>query len=173
MLLACISRGRNPGRYRWVAILLAAALFFGDTNDAAAQTITIAEVSPLRFGKLEVPASGSHTFTVSTAGTTSGTGVLLPGSTVSAGNYTLSCSASCTGSWNISISVANVNSGNANVTIGSWTGNYIGVNIAIPSSGNPKCNTAKTLLLGATATYNSSAPVGALSPTYQVVVTTP
>jgi hypothetical protein len=160
---------------RWLAVLLVACFFCAfHGKSAAAQTITIAQNQQLRFGVLQVPASGSHTRTVSTAGATSGTGIeLLSSPAAQAGQFTLSCSASCTGSWNITINATNVVTGNAALSIGSWTGNYIGVPINIPSSGNPKCNSAKTLLLGATATYTSAIPEGAYTPTYDVVVTTP
>jgi hypothetical protein len=160
---------------RWLAVLMAACFFCAlHGKSAAAQTITIAQTQQLRFGVLQVPASGSHTRTVSTAGATSGTGItLLSVPAAQAGQFTLGCSATCNGSWSITINATNVVTGNAALSIGSWTGNYIGIGINIPSSGNQKCKDPQTLLLGATATYTSAIPEGAYTPTYDVVVTTP
>ena len=78
----------------WFVILLFAGLLCCHSQRCSAQTITITEQQPLRFGVLQTPGGGPETFTVDPAGATSGSGTLLYG-TVSQGIYKIRCAASC------------------------------------------------------------------------------
>jgi hypothetical protein len=60
------------------------------------------------------------------------------------------------------------------VTVSSFTGIYDTTSInSFPRSGlaKPKSGGGTTLYLGATATYTSSMPVAALTPSFDIVVT--
>lgn len=152
------------------------AVFFvlASFHPVKAQTITITEQTQLNFTILEKPASGSKNITINaTTNGVSGTGTVLIG-TPTRGQYSVKCTgAGCNPSATIDIN--NINSGNANLTISNFTGDYDGSALAsFPQSGLAKpTGGGKTLYLGATATYNSSVPVGTLTPSFDIVVTIP
>lgn len=138
----------------------------------AGDTATATEVTKLNWAALQVPG-GSTTYTVSgTGGADSGTGTKLYGATAR-GRYNVVRDNTEGSSCTITIDIVNVASGNANLTITGWTGNYNGSNLvgAPPWTGLARPVKGKTLYLGATATYNGSVPVGALTPSFDIQVT--
>lgn len=139
----------------------------------AAESITITEITQLEFGQLDIPSSGTQTIVInpSTGGYT-GSGSVQKGSP-SRGEYKiiLSGSGSSTSS---TIDIQNISSGSGNLTIDQFTGDYNGAFInSFPQSGLPKPSTAPgtTLYLGATAQYSSGVGVGAIVPSFDIVVT--
>ncbi len=134
---------------------------------------TGSQTTQLRWGTLGVPSS-SVTYKVDgTGGADSGTGTKIYG-TSGRGQYTISlASGTETPCASITINVINVVPGSANLTLTSFTGNYNGTNLVgtPPWTGLAKPGAAgMTLYLGATATYNSAIPVGALTPTFDIAV---
>lgn len=158
-----------------LCIFLTAPVFAAcQANDTATAT----EVRKLAIEVLQVPPSGSQTCVVAgTSGANScsgaSTGTKIYG-TIASGRYQLvrdntEGTTACT----ITIDVQNISSGNANVTLGSITGTYAGTALSgsPPWSGLARPGAGRTLYLGATATYNSSVPVGTLAPSFDIVVT--
>lgn len=161
---------------RWRVVLVAAALLCAGAGRPAFAACSAvpngAQVTQLRWGTLAVP-SGSVTYKVDgTGGADSGTGSKIYGVS-GRGQYTISKKSGNEGQCaTITINITNIVPGNANLTLGSFTGNYNGVNLvgAPPWTGLPMPAAGKTLFLGATATYNGSIPVGALTPTFNIAV---
>ncbi len=115
-----------------------------------------------------IPSSGSHTFTVSTSGGTSGSGVSLGGTI---GNAQVNIKRTGNPPGTISLNILNVNTGNANLTLTSFTGLYGATSIASFPRGalaDPGTGGGTVLKIGATATYNSSVPTAALTPTFDI-----
>ena len=138
----------------------------------AAESVQITEQTEMNFAQVEIPTSGSKTIIINAStGAYSGTGTVQTG-TPARGQYKLRLSGSGS-STSSTIDVQNISSGNAAVTISTFTGNYNGAAISIPQSGltKPAGGGGTTLYLGATATYTSSVPVGAITPSFDVVVT--
>lgn len=138
---------------------------------AHAQALT--QNTQLVFGALQKPSSGSQTFTVSTAGATSGTGTRLYG-TSSAGSYNITRGS--LGNGTITLNIQNISTGSAAVTLGSFTGKWGNTTVAsFPTSGltRPGGGAGTVLLLGATLTYTSAVSAGSLSPTFDIVLTQP
>lgn len=138
---------------------------------ARAQALT--QNAQLAFGPLQKPSSGSQTFTISTAGATSGTGTRLYG-TSSAGSYNITRGS--LGRGTITLDIQNISTGSAAVTLGSFTGKWGNTTVAsFPTSGlaRPGGGGGTTLLLGATLTYTSAVSTGSLSPTFDIVLTQP
>lgn len=140
-------------------------------HSAFAQAIT--QNTQFTFGTLQKPASGSHTFTITTTGTTSGTGTLLFGA-VSAGSYQITRGS--LGSSTITLDIQNVSTGSAAATLSNFTGRWRNTNISsFPRSGltRPATGAGSTLLLGATLTYTSAVTPGSLTATFDIVLTQP
>lgn len=160
----------------WLRNVIAVALVYVcmASTALAAESCTITENTTLAFGGLQKPGSGSETYTIpADGGSPTGTGTLLYGTPIR-GKYTLKKTGSGGGFTSITIDIQNVSTGNANVTLGSFTGDYNGSAVAsFPATGlaKPATGAGTTHYLGATATYNSSAPVGSLTPSFDIVVT--
>lgn len=156
-----------------LAIAVLAGLWCCHPRICFAQTITITEQQPLRFGVLQTPGGAADSFTVDPSGATSGTGTLLYG-TVSQGIYRIRCTANCAGTWTLAVDVGNVSSGDPHLSITGFTGTYQSFSsFSLPRSGLPRpAGTGSLLSIGATATYNSSIPAGLLVPTFDIVITT-
>lgn len=170
-ITATLSTGRGIVRF-----LAAVALFLCLLQPYAAHAVedcTISENVAFEFATLEKP-SGSKTYVIdASGGADSGTGTLLYGATAR-GSYKLKKSGGGGGFTSVTIDIQNVSTGNANLTLTNFTGNYGGTAIAsFPAAGLPKpaSGGGTTLYLGATATYNGSVPIGALTPTFDIVVT--
>jgi hypothetical protein len=177
MLLPSASADSRAPVSLCLKILLLAVLFcfVQGRTCFAAYSYTIVQNQQLAFGTLQVPSSGSQTWTVSTAGSTSGTGTLLYGFPAN-GDYTIKC---------VGISCSNfpapVPTINASLTagcsglssLGSWQGNYnngaqTGAlplnNVAFPGAGG------LDFKLGATATYTSAVSSANCSNTFNISV---
>ena len=156
---------------------LATAVFFCTCLVAPAYAATCAGVPTatqarqLSWGTLQIP-SGSATFTVAgtSGGATSGTGILLYGTT-SSGDYTLSKgSSSQSGCSTFTINVTSSNCIAPGCTIGSWTGKYGTTTLSgsPPWTGLAMPGAGKTLYLGATVTYNQTVTAGSYAPTFML-----
>jgi hypothetical protein len=134
-----------------------------------AQTLTFTGgITTLKFGTLQKPSSGSQTYIISATGAVSGTGTKLYGVT---GNAQVQLKRTGTPARTISIDIQNVNTGDANLTLTNFTGRYKTTNIAsfpVGAMADPG-TTSATLKIGATATYNSSVPIGSLTPSFDIV----
>lgn len=106
--------------------VIAAILVYLATGSAglAIESCTITEVTPLTFGTLQKPASGSQTFTIRANGLgPTGTGTLLYGTT-SRGEYTLRRTGVGGGFTSVTIDIQNISSGDPNLTLSTFTGRY-------------------------------------------------
>lgn len=155
-------------KYLTTLFLILAATFVSLSAYAATLSFSGSPTN-LQFGTLQIPSSGSHTFTVSATGGTSGTGTLVSG-TPSNAQVRLKRTGRPAGT--ISIDIQNINTGNPNLTLSAFTGRYGTTNISsFPVGGlsDPGTGSGTALKIGATATYNSSISSGALTPTFDVV----
>jgi hypothetical protein len=156
---------------RWLTTLLLAVLFscIHGRMCFAADTYTVTQNQQLNFGILQKPSSGSQTWTISTTGSTSGTGTLLygvPGN----GDYTIKCTGTCTSTISISLgtfvacSGTFLSAGNINYNNGEYNG-------ATPASGVSNPGTGgKDLKFGVTSTYNASVGAGNCPVTFSIIV---
>jgi hypothetical protein len=160
-----------------LAILCLISLFFCAAIPAFAAPPTcssvpaVSQTSQLNLGTLQIPST-SATFTVNSSGATSGTGTLLYG-TVSNGGFSISKGSSnqshCS---TITINVTGTSCGVSGCTLGSWTGKYGSTTLSgsPPWTGLALPGNGTNLLLGATATYNSTVRAGNYTPAFTISV---
>jgi hypothetical protein len=155
----------------WLKGLLLALLFCCVNSRIcfAADTYTVTQNQQLNFGTLQKPSSGSQTWTVSTSGSTSGTGTLLYGIPAN-GDYTIKCTGTCTTSISLSLASPAFCSGVSNVggtsAINYNNGEYSG---PTPKSGLSNPGTGKDLKLGFGISYGSVG-AGACAVSFDIVV---
>lgn len=142
---------------------------------AAAYTITVVQTQAYDAGTLQIPASGSQTFTIDPqTGATSGTGVHLYGPNVVV-VFTVRCTVGCAAGATATVQLTGGSNGDPALTFptltGSWDG---GATFTLPRSGLALGNNvAHTFKFSGTASYTSAIPVGVVNPTYSLRFSTP
>lgn len=137
----------------------------------ADDTVTISETTRMNFGTIAIPASGTQYLALSPSNSAlTGSGDKLFG-IPSRGAYRLVGSG--TGLASITIDVMNVASNSAALTLDDFKGVYNGNAMAnLPSSPQSFPAASGTLLyLGARETVSAAMTAGALTPTFDIVVT--
>jgi hypothetical protein len=137
----------------------------------ADDTVTISETTRMSFGTIAIPASGTQYLALSPSNSAlTGTGDKLFG-IPGRGAYRLVGSG--TGLASITIDVMNVTSNSAALTLDNFNGIYNGNTMAsLPSSPQSFPSASGTsLYLGARETVSAAMTAGALTPTFDIVVT--
>jgi hypothetical protein len=150
-----------PVKYSWAG-------HGGGGTCAAAPTLV--QTQTLNFTTLQVPAASS-TYIISSSGGASGTGTSLYG-LPAAGSYNISSgSTSETNCSTLTINVSSASCGTG-CTLGSWTGKYGNTTLsgAPPWTATKLPGSGTVLALGATATYTSAVPTGAVTPAFTISV---
>ncbi len=139
----------------------------------AAFTVSAAETTRMDFGTIAKPASGSQYLDLSAANSAlTGTGSKLFG-TASRGVYTLTKKGGGAGT-SMTLDISNVSTGSAALTFSNFIGIYQGITISsFPSSPQslPATAPGTPFYLGVRETVTSAIGVGALSPTFDLVIT--
>jgi len=159
---------------------LAAYSFFAlglisSITSPAYATITISQVSPINFGSLLVPASGSPSITVSSSAANSSTlagGAVAIDNNANRGEYLIKRT---TENSTMTVNITGISTGSSALTLSTFTGRYGSTSITtFPKSSLTNPGTAGTdLYLGAKLAYTSAIADGTYNMTYTITVTIP
>ncbi len=176
-MMSSMKQTQKRGLARIGKLIWPIAFFVGCFNGGTASAYTITVVLNTQYdgGTLQVPASGTQTFTIDPqTGGISGSGVQLYGSAVVA-NFTVRCTSGCTSGSTLTVQLTGGTTGDTNLSwptlSGSWDN---GTTFTLPKSGlSLGNNVAHNFKFSGTASYTSAISVGVKHPTYSLQFTTP
>lgn len=132
--------------------------------------IAINEIQAMNFGSVTIPSSGSHAYTITSAGGASASAGGEFAGTQAEANFTITGSSSITVDLGVAFTASSCGAGNGSLTAFTtdWNSGTIGganqTGLTITAGSIP-------LTVGSTLTVNNTASPGACNQTYDVTVT--
>lgn len=156
------------GKFRQHSYLLLSFLGYSMLPFPALSAVTLAEITQLSFGIVEIPSSGSNNITIDyDNGTAMGTGILVHDSTAR-GQYLLS---STEASELVTLDIQNVSTDSSALNLTNFKGRYNGQVITnFPVSNLSIPRTGALLSLGATLVFTNSVTEKPYSLNYDIVI---